>query len=90
MRLPLVCSASAVLIAFVQAFRVELCHTRTMSDQWMFFSAILAMGLVVAAVTGYFVFQGEGLTAIFFGLPPTIAIGGSLWLTRNFFKKELR
>jgi hypothetical protein len=38
----------------------------------------------------YFVFQGEGLTAIFFGLPPTIAIGGSLWLTRNFFTEELR
>jgi hypothetical protein len=56
----------------------------------MFLSAVLAMGIVVAAVSGYFVFQGEGLTAIFFGLPPIIAIGASLWLTRNFFNEEAR
>jgi hypothetical protein len=61
-----------------------------MTDQWMFLSAVLAMSIVVAAVSGYFVFQGEGLSAIFFGLPPIIAIGGSLWMTRNFFTKEPR
>jgi hypothetical protein len=70
--------------------RVELWKTQTMTDQWMFLNAVLAMGIVVAAVSGYFVFQGESLTAIFFGLPPTIAIGGSLWLTRNFFTEEPR
>ena len=42
-----------------------------MSVQWMFFGALLAMGIVVAAVSGYFVFQGDGLSAILFGLPPT-------------------
>jgi len=69
---------------------VELCNTKTMTDQWMFLSAVLAMGIVVAAVSGYFVFQGEGLTAIFFGIPPTIAICGSLWITRNFFTEQPR
>lgn len=61
-----------------------------MSVQWMFFSALLAMGIVIAAVSGYFVFQGDDLSAILFGVPPTIAIGGSLWLTRNFFTEEPR
>jgi hypothetical protein len=74
----------------MQALRLELCNTQTMTDQWMFLSAVFAMGIVVAAVTGYFVFQGETLSAIFFGLPPTIAIAGSLWLTRNFFIEEPR
>jgi hypothetical protein len=32
-----------------------------MTDQWMFLTAVLAMGIVVAAVSGYFVFQGEGV-----------------------------
>ena len=70
--------------------RVELWKTQTMTDQWMFLSAVLAMGIVVAAVSGYFVFQGESLIAILFGLPPTIAIAGSLWLTCNFFAEEPR
>jgi hypothetical protein len=48
------------------------------------------MGIVVAAVSGYFAFQGDGLSAIFFGLPPILAIGGSLWMTRNFFTEESR
>jgi hypothetical protein len=61
-----------------------------MTDHWMFLSAVLVMGIGVAMVIGYFLFQDEGLTAIFFGLPPTIAIGTSLWLTRNFFKEEPR
>ena len=69
---------------------MELWKTQTMTDQWMFLNAVLAMGIVVAAVSGYFVFQGESLTAIFFGLPPIIAIGGSLWMTRNFFTAEPR
>ena len=56
----------------------------------MFFSALLAMGIVIAAVSGYFVFQGDDLSAILFGVPPTIAIGGSLWLTCNFFTEEPR
>ena len=56
----------------------------------MFLSAVLAMSIVVAAVSGYFVFNGEGLTAIFFGLPPMIAVGGSLWMTRNFFNEKPR
>jgi hypothetical protein len=80
----------AVLIGFLQALRVELCNTQSMTDQWMFLTAVLAMGIVVAAVSGYFVFQGEGLTAIFFGIPPTIAICGSLWMTRNFFTEQPR
>jgi hypothetical protein len=74
----------------VQALRMEPCHTSIMTDQRMFLSAVLAMGIVVAAVSGYFIFQGEGLIAIFFGLPPTIAIGGSLWMTRNFFTEKPR
>jgi hypothetical protein len=61
-----------------------------MTDQLMFFSAVLAMGIVVSAVSGYFAFQGDGLSAIFFGLPPILAIGGSLWMTRNFFTEESR
>jgi hypothetical protein len=47
-------------------------------------------GIAVATGIGYFLFQDESLTAIFFELPPTIAVGTSLWLTRNFFKEELR
>jgi hypothetical protein len=74
----------------VQALRVEVCHAHTMTDQGMFLSAVLAMSIVVAAVSGYFVFNGEGLTAIFFGLPPMIAVGGSLWMTRNFFNEKPR
>ena len=74
----------------MQALRVQLCNRQTMTDQWMFLSAVFAMGIAVAAVTGYFVFQGETLSAIFFSLPPTIAIAGSLWLTRNFFTEEPR
>jgi hypothetical protein len=74
----------------VQALRVELCHTQAMTDQWMFLSAVFVMGAVVATGIGYFLFQDEGLTAIFFGLPPIIAIGVSLWITRNFFKEEPR
>jgi hypothetical protein len=61
-----------------------------MTDQRMFLSAVLAMGIVVTAVSGFFAFQGDDLSAIFFGLPPIIAIGGSLWMTRNFFTNELR
>jgi hypothetical protein len=61
-----------------------------MNDQWAFLSAVLVMSIVVAGGISYFVFQDEDLTAIFFGLPPTIAIGCSLWLTRNFFKEEPR
>ena len=38
--------------------RAELWKTQTM--QWVFLSAVLAMGIVVAAVSGYFVFQDEG------------------------------
>jgi hypothetical protein len=59
-----------------------------MTDQWTFLSAVIVMGIVVATGIGYFLFQDEGLTAIFFGLPPFVAIGTSLWLTRNFFTKE--
>jgi hypothetical protein len=61
-----------------------------MSDQWMFLSAVIVMGVAVATGIGYFLFKDEGLTAIFFGLPPFIAIGFSLWLTRNFFTEEPR
>ncbi len=61
-----------------------------MSVQWTFLSAVLAMGIVVAAVSGYFVFHDEVLSAVFFGLPPTIAIGGSLWMTCNFFTEKPR
>lgn len=61
-----------------------------MNDQWAFLSAVLVMSIVVAGGISYFVFLDEGLTAIFFGLPPTIAIGGSLWLIRNFFQEEPR
>ena len=55
-----------------------------MNDQWAFLSAVLVMSIVVAGGISYFVFLDEGLTAIFFGLPPTIAIGGSLWLNSQF------
>ena len=75
------------LICFVQAFLAETCDTWAMTTQWLFWSAILLMGTGVAAGTGYFIFQGEVLSAIFFGLPPAVAIVGSLWLTRNFFAK---
>ena len=75
------------LIRFVQALRVGTCNTYSMTIQWAFWTAVLAMGIAVAAGAGYFIFQGEVLSAIFFGLPPAVAIGGSLWLTRNFFAK---
>jgi hypothetical protein len=42
----------------------------------------------VAGGTGYFLIQDEVLTTIFFGLPPTVVIGGSLWLTRDLFAEE--
>jgi hypothetical protein len=45
-------------------------------------------GVLVAGGTGYFLFQDEVLTAIFFGLPPTVVIGGSLWLTHDLFAEE--
>jgi hypothetical protein len=59
-----------------------------MTVQWIFWSAILVMGIAVAAGAGYFLFQGEGLSALVFSFPPAVAIAGSLWLTRNFFAKE--
>jgi hypothetical protein len=58
-----------------------------MTVQWVFWSPILVMGIAVAAGTGYLLFQGEGLSALFFSFPPAVAIAGSLW-TRNFFTKE--
>jgi hypothetical protein len=50
---------------------------------WILWGAMLAMGIAVAGGVGYFLFQGEILNAIFFGFLPTVAIGGSLWMTRN-------
>jgi hypothetical protein len=82
--------AAVDLIRFVRALQAQPCHIHTMTDQWMFLSAVFGMSIVVAAVSGYFVFQGEDLTAIFFGLPPVIAIGGSLWMTRDFFAEKPR
>jgi hypothetical protein len=59
-----------------------------MNAQWIFWSVVFVMGVLVAGGTGYFLFQDEVLTAIFFGLPPTVVIGGSLWLTRDLFAEE--
>jgi hypothetical protein len=67
---------------------VESCDMYVMTVQWIFWSAILVMGIAVAAGAGYFLFQGEGLSALVFSFPPAVAIAGSLWLTRNFFAKE--
>jgi hypothetical protein len=59
-----------------------------MTMQWIFWSAILVMGIAVAAGAGYFLFRGEELSALLFGFPTAVAIAGSLWMTRNFFTKE--
>jgi hypothetical protein len=48
-------------------------------------NTILAIGIVVAAALGVFLFQGEVLIAIFLGAPSIIIIGGLLWLTHNLF-----
>jgi hypothetical protein len=61
-----------------------------MSAQWVFWTAIFVMGIPVAAGTGYFIFEDEGMSAIFFGFPSAVAISGTLWVTRNFFAKEAR
>jgi hypothetical protein len=46
---------------------------------------IFAIGIVVAAILGLFLFQGEILIAIFLGVPSIIALGGLVWLTHNLF-----
>ena len=74
-----------VLISFVEALLVELCNTHIMSAQGIIRNTILAIGIVVAAALGFFLFQGEVLIAIFLGAPSIIIIGGLLWLTHNLF-----
>ena len=48
-------------------------------------NAILAIGIVVAGVLGFLLFQGEVLIVILFGIPSIIVIGGALWLTHSLF-----
>ena len=74
-----------VLIGFVEDLLAKLCNTHTMSAQGTIRNTILAIGIVVAAALGVFLFQGEVLIAIFLGAPSIIIIGGLLWLTRNLF-----
>jgi hypothetical protein len=56
-----------------------------MNAQWILWGSMLVIGTAVAAGTGYFLFHGEILSAIFLGFPPTVAIGGSLWMTHDLF-----
>jgi hypothetical protein len=74
-----------VLISFVEALLAGLCNTHVMSAQGIIRNTILAIGIVVAAALGFFLFQGEVLIAIFLGAPSIIIIGGLLWLTHNLF-----
>jgi hypothetical protein len=46
---------------------------------------IVAIGIVIAAILGLFLFQGEVLIAIFLGVPSIIVLGGLGWLTHNLF-----
>jgi hypothetical protein len=74
-----------VLISFVEDLLAKLCNTHIMSAQGTIRNTILAIGIVVAAALGVFLFQGEVLIAIFLGAPSIIIIGGLLWLTHNLF-----
>ncbi len=56
-----------------------------MSARRIIRNAILATGIVVAAVLGFFLFQGEVLIAIFLGVPSITVIGALLWLTQDLF-----
>jgi hypothetical protein len=56
-----------------------------MSARWVISNIIAAIGVVVAAALGFFLFQGEALIAIFLGIPSIIVFGGLLWLTHNLF-----
>jgi hypothetical protein len=46
---------------------------------------IFAIGIVIAAILGLLLFQGEVLIAIFFGVLSSMVLGGLVWLTRNLF-----
>jgi hypothetical protein len=72
-------------MSFVQALLAGLCNTQIMSAQRIIRNTILAIGIVVAAGLGFFLFQGEVLIAIFLGVPSIAVIGGLLWLTYDPF-----
>jgi hypothetical protein len=44
-----------------------------------------AIGIMIAAILGLFLFQGEVLIAIFVGVPSIIVLGILVWLTHNLF-----
>jgi uncharacterized membrane protein SirB2 len=46
---------------------------------------LFASGIVIAAILGLFLFQGEVLIAIFLGVPSIIVLGGLVWLTHKLF-----
>ena len=76
-----------VLIVFVKVLRAGLCNTHVMSAQWILLNAILAIGIVIAGVLGFLLFQGEVLVMILFGVPSIIVVGGALWLTHSLFAR---
>ena len=55
------------------------------TTDYLEWNTILAIGIVVAAALGFFLFQGEVLIAIFLGVPSIVVMGGLLWLTHNLF-----
>jgi hypothetical protein len=74
-----------VTISFVQALCAGMCNTHIMSARWIISNTIVAIGIMVAAALGFFLFQGEVLIAVFLGVPSITVIGGLLWLTHNLF-----
>jgi hypothetical protein len=71
----------------MQALCAEVGHTHVMSAQWILLNAIRAIGIMVAGLLGFLLFQGEILIVIFFGVPSIILIGGALWLTHSLFAR---
>jgi hypothetical protein len=63
---------ASVLIRFSQALLAGNVQYTAMNAQWIFWSIVFVMGVVVAGGVGYFLIQHEVLTAIFFGFPPTL------------------
>jgi integral membrane sensor domain MASE1 len=59
-----------------------------MREKWTLWGFMLCISLGTMAGVGYFVAQNDPISAVIFGLPPLMAVTGSLWATRNFFSEE--
>jgi hypothetical protein len=75
----------AVLTSFAQAFHDGLCNIHVMGAPRIVGNIIFAIGIVIAAILGLLLFQGEVLIAIFLGVPSIIVLGGLVWLTHILF-----